>query len=77
MGKKIVIDGQSLSLSEREREVLHGLIRGLTDKGIAREIGISKYTVRHHLEHVFIKLGTTNRVETVTAAIRLKLDAED
>ena len=49
-------------LSTREREVADLAARGLHDKEIARELGISVTTVRTHIDHAFRKLGVTNRI---------------
>jgi DNA-binding CsgD family transcriptional regulator len=48
-------------LSSREAEVVLALARGQTDVSIARTLGISPHTVRHHAEHIFAKLGIRSR----------------
>ena len=49
-------------LTDREVEVLRYAARGLTRKQIADELTISESTVRHHLEHIYDKTGTSTRV---------------
>lgn len=44
-------------LTEREREVVAGLVRGLTNKQIGQELGISHRTVEIHRARVMRKLG--------------------
>ncbi|WP_404480535.1 response regulator transcription factor [Novosphingobium sp. BL-52-GroH] len=44
-------------LSPREREVLDGVVRGLTNKAIARELGISFRTVEIHRARMMRKLN--------------------
>ncbi len=56
--------GNSL-LTQRERQVLVCLQRGLHDKEIAGELGISPLTVHTHLKHIFEKLGAHTRTEAV------------
>lgn len=56
------------ALSPREREVLVGLSRGGTYAGIARELGISVNTIRHHIRNLYAKLGVTGRAEAVSHA---------
>jgi RNA polymerase sigma factor (sigma-70 family) len=52
-------------LSNREKEILELLSRGLMYKEIAAELGISQETVRKHVYHIYEKLHVTNRVEAV------------
>jgi DNA-binding NarL/FixJ family response regulator len=58
-------NGQLEGLSNREREILEQLSRGLMYKEIAAELFISSETVRKHVYHIYEKLHVTNRVEAV------------
>ena len=60
-------------LSLRELHVLNQVADGLSNKQIARRLGISEKTVRNHLSRVFNKLGATNRTEAVVHAMRAGL----
>ena len=60
-------------LSQRELHVLKQVADGLSNKQIARRLGISEKTVRNHLSRVFNKLGATNRTEAVVHAMRAGL----
>ena len=60
-------------LSPRQREILDGLIRGLTNKDIARLLGISVAVVKFHLLILFKKLDVANRSEAVAIALRKHL----
>jgi DNA-binding NarL/FixJ family response regulator len=55
--------GPSHQLTDREREVLQLVARGLPNKLIARELGISEKTVKAHLTTVFQRIGVTDRVQ--------------
>jgi DNA-binding NarL/FixJ family response regulator len=57
-------------LSEREREVLAMVARGLPNKLIARELGISEKTVKAHLTSVFRTIGVTDRTQAALWAER-------
>lgn len=50
-------------LTGREREVLAAVGRGLPNKLIARELGISEKTVKAHLTRVFGAIGVTDRTQ--------------
>ncbi|HMR98133.1 MAG TPA: response regulator transcription factor [Anaerolineales bacterium] len=57
-------------LTERELEVLGLLSRGLANKQIAVELGISEHTVKFHVSSIYTKLNVTNRTEAVRAGLR-------
>lgn len=55
-------------LTPRELTVLGLMAEGLTALGIARRLTISPHTVNRHLEKIYRKLGTNNRVSTLLLA---------
>jgi DNA-binding NarL/FixJ family response regulator len=44
-------------------------VAGYTNKDLARELGISENTAKHHLTNIFDKLGVSNRLELVLYAV--------
>jgi two-component system response regulator DegU len=60
-------------LSNREMEVLQLLSEGKTNKEVAKALWISEQTVKTHVAHIFDKLGTSDRTETVAQALRTGL----
>jgi DNA-binding NarL/FixJ family response regulator len=58
------------AMTARETHVVKYVAAGLSNKQIARRLGISEKTVRNHLSRVFHKLGATNRTEAVMNAMR-------
>ena len=57
-------------LTSREVEVLQHLARGLSNKEIARGLGISPKTVGNHVEHVYTKIGADSRASAGLFAMR-------
>ncbi|MBN2547781.1 MAG: response regulator transcription factor [Anaerolineales bacterium] len=57
-------------LSDREREVIALIGKGLKNKQIAERLFISEITVRHHLTSVYSKLGVNDRLELTIFAYR-------
>lgn len=57
-------------LSDREKEILQLIAKGVSNSEAARLLNVSKATIRTHLEHIYRKLEVTNRVEAVTEGIR-------
>jgi len=60
-------------LSRRELEVLRELALGRSNKEIADHLLVARYTVNTHIEHVFQKLGASNRVQAALTARDLGL----
>jgi DNA-binding NarL/FixJ family response regulator len=62
--------GPRPSLTPRETEILQLIAKGCTNRVAAERLGLSRATVRTHLEHIYAKLEVSNRTEAVTEAIR-------
>jgi DNA-binding NarL/FixJ family response regulator len=58
------------TLSSREQEVLELVVDGMTNKEIARALGISDITARNHVISVLAKLDAKDRTEAATIALR-------
>jgi ATP/maltotriose-dependent transcriptional regulator MalT len=57
-------------LTERERQVLAGVVEGKTNREIASDLSVSVHTVRRHLQNIFPKLSVSSRAAAVAYAIR-------
>ncbi|MFK4414247.1 DNA-binding NarL/FixJ family response regulator [Bacillus sp. RC251] len=55
----------SYSLSQREKEVVIGIVRGMSTKEVAKELCISTYTVQDHFKSIFEKVGVCSRNELI------------
>ena len=64
---------QGNELTERERDVLKGMVDGLNNNEIAEKLVISLGTVKFHISNIFQKLGVDSRVEAVKLSIEQKL----
>ncbi|WP_460730615.1 LuxR C-terminal-related transcriptional regulator [Lysobacter rhizosphaerae] len=60
-----VLGSDSQPLTRRESDVLRLIGRGLTNKEIARELGLSVATVKHHVHNVLEKLGLPRRTHAM------------
>jgi LuxR family maltose regulon positive regulatory protein len=61
------------SLTEQEKRVLQLLTEGLTNKEIARSLGIKSRTVEFHVCNLFQKLEVSSRTAAATVAGKLGL----
>ena len=61
-------DAQIGELTEREREMLELIARGLGNDEIARRLALSPKTVRNHVTNVFDKLGVATRAQAIVKA---------
>jgi len=58
------------SLSERELSVLRLFVSGRSNDEIAETLGISRHTVRSHLQNVMTKMAVRSKTELVSVAMR-------
>ncbi len=57
-------------LSAREMEILQQISRGLSNKEIAKELGISRQTVKNHMTSILRKLSVNDRTQAALYALR-------
>jgi pimeloyl-ACP methyl ester carboxylesterase/DNA-binding CsgD family transcriptional regulator len=63
-----VVHGGLSGLTQRERELLDSIARGLTNAEIKERLRISDKTVRNHISSIFSKLGVEHRGQAIVAA---------
>jgi pimeloyl-ACP methyl ester carboxylesterase/DNA-binding CsgD family transcriptional regulator len=68
--------GVLAALTSREREILDGIARGLTNTQIADRLHIAEKTVRNHVNHVFSKLDARHRAQAIVIARKAGLGRE-
>jgi len=67
---------RQFGLTDREMQVVQAIADGYSNKEIAAGLRISERTVKHHLEHIFDKVGAFNRLELAMFAINHSIVAE-
>lgn len=65
--------GTACVLSEREQATLVWMSRGLSNKGIAKKLGVTPETIKSHAKKIFMKLTVKTRAEAVSRASGLGL----
>jgi DNA-binding NarL/FixJ family response regulator len=65
--------GESMDLTERQRDVLRLILKGYNNERIASELAIAPNTVKQHAHAIFVQLGVSSRAEAVVAAANMGL----
>ncbi len=66
-------DVRQLGLTDRQKDVLRLIMRGLPNKLIGRQLQLAEGTVKVHVSAVLRALGARNRTQAVLAASRMGL----
>ena len=66
-------DPPAPKLTARQSDILHSLTRGLSNPEIAKQFGISRESVKEHIDGLYAKIGAANRTEAVAIAFRKHL----
>jgi DNA-binding CsgD family transcriptional regulator len=65
--------GEDYRLTDRQRGIVEGLMRGLSNKEIAAELHISTHTVKEYIRQIMMKVKTTSRTGIVARVAGLTL----
>lgn len=64
------VSSRAVVLTERERQVLNGMARGLSNGQIGAELFLSEDTIKTHARRLFRKMGTHDRAHAVAQGLR-------
>ncbi len=73
LAQSVIRASPANELTDREREVLGLMVKGMNNNQIAEKLFISLGTVKFHISNIFMKLGVQSRVEAVTLAMQQHL----
>lgn len=71
--QQLAVDPPIPTLTPRQKEILASMVRGLTDRDIARQLGIRQDGVSEHVSAILQKIGAANRTEAVAIALKKHL----
>lgn len=64
---------KNFGLTRRELEIVSTIVAGYTNRDIAQKFSLSEDTVKHHLTHIFDKLGVSSRLELAMFAVNHRI----
>jgi len=70
IARKLAEHTAGSDLTEREREVLQMLVKGLNNREIGRALNCSENTAKFHIKNIYVKLQVCERTEAVTVAFQ-------
>lgn len=73
MNRTVGISHKHAALTNRERDVLQLMVKGMSNPEIARRLTISRSTVKNHVSNILSKIGASTRTEAVIITLEHKL----
>lgn len=73
---KVSVQPSEIGLTDRQGQVLGLMVRGLSNRDIADQLGLSEGTVKIHATAVFKALGVNSRTQALVAVTRYGVDFE-
>lgn len=58
------------ALTEREKDVVNGLVEGHSYQGLASQLNLSIETIRHHIKNIYTKLHVNSKSQVVAKSLR-------
>lgn len=66
--QQLSLESDQNLLTTREKEILSLVAQGLSNREIAEQLFVSRYTVESHIKHIYRKLSVTKRTKAVSTA---------
>jgi DNA-binding CsgD family transcriptional regulator len=76
-GQAHVVETKTPTLSEREIQILDGLVKGYANKVIGRRCGVTEATVKVHMKSILRKIGVCNRTRAAIWALEHGYSSEE
>jgi DNA-binding CsgD family transcriptional regulator len=73
---RLIVSAGEPVLSKREQDVVRCVAEGLSNREIARCLGLTEHTVKNYLFRIFDELGVSRRVEVVPYVFRFRKDED-
>jgi len=73
MNRTVGIHSKHIALTNRERDVLQLMVKGMSNPEIANQLTISRSTVKNHVSNILAKIGASTRTEAVIIALEQRL----
>ncbi len=68
---------RKFGITHREFDVVMAIVSGYSNLEIAERLSLSSHTVKHHMTHIFDKLGVSNRLELALFAVNHRFVSKD
>ncbi|EQA43432.1 response regulator receiver domain protein [Leptospira broomii serovar Hurstbridge str. 5399] len=65
---KRIESSSEVKLTKKEKQILDEMVKGKTINRVAEFLGVSKYTIQHHVKNIYKKMNVHNRAELVRRA---------
>lgn len=73
LNKKIIAENQIIKLTKSEKEVIHLILKGMSNGEISEYLNVKIDTVKFHIKNIYSKLNVKNRMQAITAAKELNI----
>jgi len=73
LNKKMIDENQMIKLTKSEKEVIHLILKGMSNGEIGEYLNVKIDTVKFHIKNIYSKLNVKNRMQAITVAKELNI----